>query len=170
MKLLSAAPLAALVLAGCTGSPAASGGGPSVPASAGVAIAVSEAVDSNLSAPLQGPATVLPTGSLGMSVITKQNWGLIVMAKGIAAGSAVAVGPMPADEAGKGIATFNADGKTWVSQSGTITFEQVGSITSGGAVVRFADVVFKANPQSGNKATGSFKLNGTINGVAASAL
>lgn len=172
MKLLPVATLAALVLAGCAGSPAASGGngagGSSPTATGGVALAISEAVDSNLIPALNGPAAMLATGSLGQAVITKQNWGLAVSARDIAAGTVVTLGPEAVSTPGKGSAVLNADGKAWNSQSGTITFEKLSSTMTGGGVVRLTDVVFKAVPYS--KAAGSFKLNGTINAVAATAL
>ena len=89
----------------------------------------------------------MPNGGIGMSFVTKQGWVIMVLSPQIAAGSVLQMGAAApgATETGKAMATYANEGKTWVSQSGTLTFEKLGSLTAGGTVARFTDVVFKAN-------------------------
>lgn len=161
----------ALSLAGCTGTPAGPGAA-GQPGAGGTGLTLTAATDANVALNPSGPVAIMPNGGIGMSFVTKQGWVIMVLSPQIAAGSVLQMGASApgTTETGKAMATYANEGKTWVSQSGTLTFEKLGSLTAGGTVARFTDVVFKANPGSGGGATGSFTLNGTVTGAAATAI
>jgi hypothetical protein len=158
-----------LLLAGCSGTPGAASGTANGTASgtSGGSLVITAGADSDVSTTLPSAVIGLPNGSIGFSFVqTGAEWSIMVLSKEIAAGKTFGVDAAnpAAAEAGKaGVMYFNGGNKQWVAESGTITFDKIGSITAGGTVLRFNNVGFKPGPSSAGK--GTFTLNGTLTTV-----